>query len=724
MCGADFLTADYPEAVEIADLDTEGPARFFNRELSWLAFNWRVLDEAANPRVPLMERVRFLAISSTNLDEFYTVRVAGLRELANAGNRTPSADGRTPEEQLVLIDQNARALINKQDAVWEALKGEMEASGIGLLNASDLSEADREFLDRYFMSNVFPVLSPLAIDPAHPFPFIPNEGFCLALQMERPSDGRTLQALLPIPAQIERFISLPCGQGQQHFLPMEQLLILKISELFPGYQATGLCAFRLLRDSDLEVEEEAEDLVREFEVALKRRRRGEVVRLKISSGAPAKLRSLVMKSLEVTEKDVIEISGMIGLSDLGELVSAAPPNLLWPPFSPRVPERVQDNDGDMFAAIRQKDMLLHHPYESFDMVIRFLAQAARDPDVVAIKQTLYRTSHQSPIVEALCEAAENGKSVTALVELKARFDEAANIRQSRKLERSGAHVVYGFINYKTHAKISTVVRREGDTLVTYTHYGTGNYHPITARIYTDLSLFTCDASLGRDATKVFNYIGGYAQPEHLENLYLSPTGMKKKLIRMIDKEAGYAAEGKPAEIWAKMNAVVEVDVIDALYRASQAGVKINLVVRGICAVRPGIKGLSENIRVKSIVGRFLEHSRIVCFGNGHGLPSKKAKVYMSSADWMSRNLNRRVETLVEITNKTVQAQVMSQIMAANLADTAQSWVLSPDGSYVRADVEGQENPFNCHRFFMENPSLSGRGSAGAGDVPELTHTPD
>ena len=683
-----------------------------------------MLEEAQNPRVPLMERVRFLAISATNLDEFYTVRVAGLRELANAGNRTPSSDGRTPDEQLVLIDANARALINQQDAVWETLKDEMDAAGTFILTGQDLDTGDRAYLEKYFMSNVFPVLSPLAIDPAHPFPFISNAGFSLALQLERPGDGRTLQALLPIPAQIARFVSLPCDKGEQRFLPMEELLMLKISELFPGYRAVGHCAFRLLRDSDLEVEEEAEDLVREFEVALKRRRRGEVVRLKMSTDAPGKLKALIMKALEVREADVVEISGMIGLSDLSELVSAAPPKLLWKPFSPRVPERVQDNEGDMFAAIRQKDMLLHHPYESFDMVIRFLAQAARDPDVVAIKQTLYRTSNESPIVDALCEAAENGKSVTALVELKARFDEAANIRQSRKLERAGAHVVYGFINYKTHAKISTVVRREGDKLVTYTHYGTGNYHPITARIYTDLSLFTCDAALGRDATKVFNYIGGYAQPERLENLHLSPASMKPYLIDMIDREAEFARKGKPAEIWAKMNAVVEADVIDALYRASQAGVKISLVVRGICALRPGIKGLSENIRVKSIVGRFLEHSRIVCFGNGHGLPSKKAKVFMSSADWMGRNLNRRVETLVEITNKTVQAQVMSQIMAANLADTSQSWVLAADGSFVRADVSQADNPFNCHRFFMENPSLSGRGSAGAGDVPELTHTKD
>ncbi|MEE3359622.1 MAG: RNA degradosome polyphosphate kinase [Pseudomonadota bacterium] len=724
MYKADFLEAPRPKPVKRPELDLTGPDRFLNRELSWLSFNWRVLEEAENLKVPLLERVRFLSISASNLDEFYNVRVAGLRELAMAGNTTAAADGLTPAQQLVKINENARDLMQSQQRIFANLKEEMAREGIQILSRHDITDADRAYLKEAFLDQVFPVLSPLAIDPAHPFPFIANLGYCLALQLERGKNKKSLQAVLPIPAQIDRFVKLPTEGDGHRVLFLEELLLLHIDSLFPGYQVKDHFSFRVLRDSDLEVEEEAEDLVREFEVALKRRRRGEVVRLTVSAGAPEALKAIVMDELGVRDDEVIELDGMIGIVDTKELVLDERPDLLWPTFTPRVPERVQDHDGDMFAAIRQKDMLLHHPYETFDMVVRFLKQAAVDPNVVAIKNMLYRTSRNSPIVEALCEAAEEGKSVTALVELKARFDEAANIRQSRRLERSGAHVVYGFVDWKTHAKIATVVRREGDKLVTYSHFGTGNYHPITAKIYTDLSFFTCDAQLGRDGSKLFNYISGYALPEGLENLSLSPHTLKPKLLDMIRAEAEHARAGRPAQIWAKLNSLIEPDMIDALYEASQAGVQIDLVIRGICGIRPGVKGLSENIRVKSIVGRFLEHSRIACFGNGHGLPHNKAKVFISSADWMGRNLNRRVETLIEIKNDTVKAQIVSQIMAANLADVAQSWVMDADGKFTRDTIPEGEFAFSCHRFFMENPSLSGRGSAGAADVPKLTHTHD
>ncbi|MFZ9349741.1 MAG: RNA degradosome polyphosphate kinase, partial [Candidatus Fonsibacter ubiquis] len=683
----------------------------------WLKFNLRVLAEASNLKNPILERLKFLSIAANNLDEFFMVRVAGIYNQIKDKVSFLSHDGLTSQKQLERIIIKTKRLLTASNQAWFNLKVDLSKEGILFVSYRDLNKSEKVRLNKIFRENIYPILTPLIVDPSHPFPFVPNKGHFLVMLLNKRNKSKKFFATILIPQNIERFINISNRMDVKKYLSIEHIISNYVNYLFPGYHLNKYTSVRVIRDSDIEFEEEAEDLILYLEKALKKRRRGRIVKLEIRSNADPLLKKFVYKKLEVTEDEVYEMDSFVGVHQIDQIYNKKNTNLVFKSFNPRQVERLKQFNNDYFATIKAKDFIVHHPYETFDAVIQFLTQAAEDPNVIAIKQTLYRTTSDSPIVKALVLAAEKGKSVTAVVEVKARFDEEKNISLASTLEKAGVQVVYGFVKLKTHAKASLIVRKEKSKLVSYVHLGTGNYHPINAKIYTDLSFFSSDKIICEDVEKFFNYITTYAEPKKLKKLILSPLFLRTKLYSLIDQEIENKLKGKHAEIWIKLNSLVDQAMIDKLYQASNAGVKICLFVRGICCLKPGIKGLSENIIVKSIVGRFLEHSRIYCFANGEIMPSRSNLAFFSSADLMTRNLDRRVELLIPVENSTVHEQVLDQIMLANYKDAENSWFLKSDESYEKIKVT-TENNFSAHNYFMKNPSLSGRGSSINLSMPE------
>jgi len=690
-----------PESAQATEVALDDPSLYISRELSWLEFNDRVLDEALDDRNPLMERVKFVAIYGTNLDEFFMIRVAAMKQQIEAQVVRRSEDGRAPTEHLAAISERLRASLPKQMRVLnDELLPALERSGIRIVRVSELDEETQGALERTFDDNVFPVLTPLAVDSGHPFPYISNLSLSLAVELEEATrEGIELHfARVKIPPTLARFVPVENGApGERSFVLLEDLIAHHLDGLFPGMHVRDSYLFRVTRDADLDLQEdEADDLLRAIESELRRRRFGEPVRLEIERGMPEYMRDFLCNSLELGPVDCYEVEGMMALSDLWQIVGLpgyAP--LRDAPFMPAIPKQLI-GVTDIFAQIREGDVLLHHPYESFDPVIQFLQRASEDPKVLAIKATLYRTSGKnSPIVRALLTAAENEKQVAVVIELKARFDEENNIEWARRLERAGAHVVYGFANQKVHAKTLLVVREDDDGLRRYMHFGTGNYNEKTARLYTDLSLFTCRAELGTDDAQLFNALTGFSKVTDYEDLWVAPVTLHRELIARIERETEHARAGRSAGIRAKINALTEPDVVRSLYRASQAGVRIDLLVRGMCILRPGVPGVSENIRVRSIVGRFLEHSRMYLFDNGG-----ETETLIASADWMGRNLDRRVELAVPVLDPVIAETLGSHILKLLLSDNVKSRELQQDGSYRRLAPGPGEMPVDSQRIFL------------------------